>query len=145
MREKAIEHIKSLFRTHQELAELLPEKALSQKLFLPSNTIGGQFWCLVGARQSYTKAVIENGWIGFSCSMTSDDSVNKEIVTNTLNKTTQEFEKMLSGLEWTSVREDLLLDLLEHEAQHQGQFIRYVYGLKYEFPKSWSQRWALGE
>jgi len=37
----------------------------------------------------------------------------------------------------------LLLDLFEHETQHQGQMIRYVYGLGLHFPKSWIDRWAL--
>ena len=37
----------------------------------------------------------------------------------------------------------MLLALLEHEAQHQGQLIRYVYALDYTFPESWASRWAL--
>ncbi len=145
MREKVIEHIKMLFRAHQELAEFLPEEAFGQKLSVPSNTIGGQFWCLIGARESYTKAVKENGWVGFGCSMTSKESSNKQKVIQTLNQTAQKFEEILNGVEWTNDRDGLLLDLLEHETQHQGQFIRYVYGLKYKFPKSWTERWALDE
>jgi len=145
MREQAIEHIKTLFRSHQELAEFLPEEAFGQKMSVPSNTIGGQFWCLIGARESYTKAVKENGWVGFGCSMTSEESINKQEVIHTLSKTAQKFEEMLNGVEWTNTRDDLMLDLLEHETQHQGQLIRYVYGLKYKFPKSWTQRWSLDE
>jgi len=145
MREKVIEHIKALFRAHQELAEILPKEAFGQKLSIPSNTIGGQFWCLIGARESYTKAIKENGWAGFSCSMPQEDTSNKEKVLNSLIKTAQYFERELKGTEWTSDRDDLLLDLLEHETQHQGQLIRYVYGLKYKFPKSWAERWALDE
>ena len=145
MREEVIEHIKALFRAHQELAEILPNEAFGQKLSIPSNTIGGQFWCLVGARESYTKAIKENGWAGFSCSMPQEDTNNKEKVLNSLIKTAQDFEQALKGVEWTNNRDDLLLDLLEHETQHQGQLIRYVYGLKYKFPKSWTERWALDE
>jgi hypothetical protein len=37
----------------------------------------------------------------------------------------------------------LILDLLEHEAQHHGQLIRYLYGLNLEIPESWKTRYAL--
>ena len=145
MREKVIEHIKALFRAHQELAESLPSEAFGQKLSIPSNTIGGQFWCLIGARESYAKAIKENGWAGFSCSMQFESTKDKEQVLKMLSHTAQDFEKILNDVEWTENRDDLLLDLLEHETQHQGQLIRYVYGLKYKFPKSWAERWALYE
>lgn len=145
MREKVIEHINALFRAHQELVEILPDEAFGQKLSIPSNTIGGQFWCLIGARESYGKAIKENGWAGFSCSMSQEDMNNKQKVLTALNTTAQDFEKILNGIEWTTDKDDLLLDLLEHETQHQGQLIRYVYGLKYKFPKSWAERWALDE
>lgn len=39
--------------------------------------------------------------------------------------------------------EDFLFDLLEHEAQHHGQLIRYLYGLGIERPPSWKERYAL--
>jgi len=134
-----------LFRAHQELAESLPREAFGQKLSIPSNTIGGQFWCLIGARESYAKAIKENGWVGFSCFMPFESTTEKEKVLEMLSHTAQDFEKVLKEIEWTNNRDDLLLDLLEHETQHQGQLIRYVYGLKYKFPKSWTERWALDE
>lgn len=145
MRGKVIEHIKALFRAHQELAEILPSEAFGQQLSIPSNTIGGQFWCLIGARESYAKAIKENGWAGFSCSMSFESTNDKKEVSKMLSQTAQDFERILEGIEWTDERDGLLLDLLEHETQHQGQLIRYVYGLKYKFPKSWAERWALDE
>ena len=145
MREKVIEHIKALFRAHEDLAEILPDEAFGQKLSIPSNTIGEQFWCLIGARESYAKAIKENGWAGFSCSMPYGSTNDKHKVLEILLKTAQDFERTINGIEWTADRDSLLLDLLEHEAQHQGQLIRYVYGLEHKFPKSWAERWALDE
>jgi hypothetical protein len=55
-------------------------------------------------------------------------------------------EKVIAHLTSTArahARERLLLDLLEHETQHQGQVIRSVYVLGGSFPESWVQRWAL--
>jgi len=145
MRKKVIEHIKRLFHAHQELAEILPDKAFGKDLSIPSNTIGGQFWCLIGTRESYANAINKNGWAGFNCSMPYEDTNNKHKVLEMLAKTARDFEQTLNGIQWTDVRDYLLLDLLDHESQHQGQLIRYVYGLKYEFPKSWVERWALDE
>jgi spore coat protein CotF len=35
----------------------------------------------------------------------------------------------------------LFMDLLEHEIQHHGQLIRYIYGNKLTFPNGWKQRY----
>ena len=34
-------------------------------------------------------------------------------------------------------------DLLEHEVQHHGQLIRYVYGNRLSFPGSWKRRYTV--
>jgi hypothetical protein len=33
--------------------------------------------------------------------------------------------------------------LLEHEIQHHGQLIRFVYGNRLSFPESWNQRYTV--
>jgi hypothetical protein len=38
---------------------------------------------------------------------------------------------------------ELGFDLLEHEIQHHGQLIRYVYGNKLSFPSSWNKRYTV--
>jgi hypothetical protein len=38
-----------------------------------------------------------------------------------------------------------VLALLEHETQHQGQLIRYLYGLGIARPHTWQQQYALDE
>jgi hypothetical protein len=43
----------------------------------------------------------------------------------------------------TEAQQRLVLDLLEHEAQHHGQLIRYLYGLGLQIPASWKERYAL--
>jgi hypothetical protein len=37
----------------------------------------------------------------------------------------------------------LAFDLLEHEVQHHGQLIRYVYGNSLSFPESWHTRYTV--
>ena len=143
MRVRVIEHLNALFDMHQDLAESLPEEAFGQRLRVPSNTIGGQFWCLIGTRESFARAINEDGWQGWNCSMSAEASQDKQRVGDVLIQAAQQVEETLSSIEWTDYRDGALLDLLEHETQHQGQLIRYVYGLKHEFPKSLADRWAL--
>ena len=38
-----------------------------------------------------------------------------------------------------------VLALLEHETQHKGQLIRYLYGLGIDRPESWQRQYALDE
>lgn len=126
-----------------ELANHLPEDALQAELPVPSNSIGDQFWCLVGARESYTRAIEEGEWQGFTCSMSRDDISSREGILRGLNESTADFYELASYMNWDDPRTELLLDLLEHEVQHMGQLIRYLYGLGYGFPMSWKRRWSL--
>jgi len=38
---------------------------------------------------------------------------------------------------------ELAFTLLEHEVQHHGQIIRYVYANALTFPESWSRRYTV--
>ena len=58
------------FRLYRDLVESIDGGHLGSKLpGLPSNTVGSQLWCVVGARESYARAIGEDGWGGFSCSL----------------------------------------------------------------------------
>lgn len=139
---------KRLARAHRLLDDFvgeLPENLLSSKLSdLPSNTIGQQLWCVVGARTSYLQAAKAGSWQGFSCPLDGDSINIKKDVAASLNQTFGDIDKYLDEAdEMTSVQEDFLWDLLEHEIQHHGQLIRYMYGLKQGAPQSWKDRYNL--
>ncbi len=143
MREAVITHVQAMFAAHSELVEHLPEEALGQALPVPSSTIGQQLWCINGARESFTSAIVEGVWVGYDNSLAYEDSARRAVVRAALESSARTFEAAIAGVAWDSARHGLLLDLLEHEAQHQGQLIRYVYALPYRFPASWAERWAL--
>ncbi len=128
---------------HRQLAEMLPPNAFERSLTDRANTIGAQFWCVVGARESYTRAIENGEWAGFDCSLSGRDISDQGKVVAALTESERAFDDILPGIDWTPVRDELLLDLLEHEAQHQGQLIRFIYGLGYRFPDWWARRWAL--
>ncbi|NQV07063.1 hypothetical protein HQ535_10960 [bacterium] len=142
-RETILDHIQAAFAAHRDLASNLPPDAFGQTLGVPSNTIGAQFWCVVGARESYTAALQAGEWAGFTCTLPAAETTSGDSVVGALDRSATEFSRSLPIDDWTDARRALLLDLLEHEVQHQGQLIRYVYGLGLDFPRSWSDRWAL--
>lgn len=129
------------FRLTLDLVDHLEEDALQLKLQnLPSNTIAGQLWCIIGARESYLKAIEASAWQGFSCSLSNP--ITKADLIRTLDSTFSTF----NGIDFSSLNEiqrSFAFDLLEHEIQHHGQLIRFVFGNRLTFPKSWNVRYTV--
>ncbi len=139
MRQIVIKNIKDRFAVLSELAESLNDFQYSKSLDLPRyKSAEDHFWCLIGARESYFRAIVAGEWQGFSCSL-PDNSKRSDYI-SALKKTEEEFENVLRGVEWSEPSESLLASLYEHEVMHEGQLIRLVYGLGLEMPKS--SRWA---
>ena len=129
------------FRLTHDLVAHLEETSLSLHLpNLPSNRISGQLWCIVGARESYTKAIEAGGWQGFSCSLKTPRV--KQSVLGALEAT----HKRLHEIDFANLSDaqlELAFALLEHEVQHHGQLIRFVYGNGLSFPESWNKRYTV--
>ncbi|MEZ5384232.1 MAG: hypothetical protein R3F13_01825 [Prosthecobacter sp.] len=137
------ERIERSFGLFRDLVECIDADALSSKLpGLPSNAVGLQLWCVVGARESYAQAIKAGQWAGFTCSL--DVTTQKTAVAEALRRSAEGVLTELSGMDaFTDVQHRLVVDLLEHEAAHQGQLIRYLYGLRLPIPESWKARFAL--
>ena len=129
------------FELTADLIDHLDEPALLLDLpGLPSNRIAAQLWCVVGARESYVAAIRAGGWQGFACSLT--ESRSKEAVADALTRTAGDLASV-SFEPFTDAQSDLAFALLEHEVQHHGQLIRYVYANGLTFPKSWNERYTV--
>lgn len=137
--------MRGIFSLYDELAASLPETSLASKLpGLPSNAIGDQLWCVVGARESFARAIHAGEWEGFSCSLSAADTRELEAVGAGLARSTQDVLDAIDDLgSDDNDRWRLTLRLLEHEAAHQGQLIRYLYGLRLPIPAGWKERYAL--
>ncbi|WP_299428951.1 hypothetical protein [uncultured Meiothermus sp.] len=129
------------FQLTSDLVVHLEETSLALDLpNLPSNRIAGQLWCIVGARESYTRAIEAGGWQGFSCSLVEPGV--KQLVLTALEATQGRLNLIdFSGLSDSQL--ELAFALLEHEVQHHGQLIRMVYGNGLTFPQSWNQRYTV--
>ncbi len=131
------------FTLYRDLADSISDGVLGSKLpGLPSNTVGLQLWCVVGARESYARAIKAGEWAGFSCSLASVSE--KAPVSEAIGRSAEGLAEILGTMDsFTDVQSKLMVDLLEHEAAHQGQLIRYLYGLRLPIPDSWKARYAL--
>ena len=129
------------FKLTYDLVSHLDERSLDLDLpNLPSNRIASQLWCIVGARESYMKAIELGTWAGFSCSLA--EPKRKHSVLAVLEATFRQWNG-ISFIGLTDVQIDLAFHLLEHEVQHHGQLIRFVYGNGLTFPKSWNERYTV--
>lgn len=141
MNEKLKTRLDRAFALTSDLVTHLGEGDLRLDLQnLPSNRISGQLWCIVGARESYTRAIETGGWKGFTCSLTAHDT--KQSVRAALEAT----QGRLAGVDFAPLTDpqlDYAWDLLEHELQHHGQLIRFVYGNGLTFPVSWTERYTV--
>ena len=57
--------------TYDYLAMLEPAHFALKLPFETSQTLGYQFWCMVGAQESYTKKLQHGSWQGFSVQLGS--------------------------------------------------------------------------
>jgi len=137
------ERFERSFGMYRDLVDAVGSDGLTRRLGdLRSNTIGAQLWCVVGARESYSRAIAAGAWSGFSCSL--DDTKDPAKVRASLDASQEAVRGALAGLEATDAAGwGYALDLLEHEAAHHGQLIRYLYGLDLTIPESWKRRYAL--
>ena len=123
----------------------MPEAALATKLpGIRSNAVGEQLWCVVGARESFARAIEAGEWSGFSCSLTATETREREAVLAALS---QSADGVLAAIGDLDPQDDdrcrFALQLLEHETAHHGQLIRYLYGLELPIPARWKARYAL--
>lgn len=130
------------FKLTFDLAAHLEEEFLSLDLpNLPSNRIAGQFWCVVGARESYTRAIETGGWKGFSCSLLTPRL--KQSVLGALDSSAARLMNEIDFSALNQAQAEFAFGLLEHEVQHHGQLIRFVYGNTLTFPDSWHRRYSV--
>lgn len=132
-------------RLYRDLIHVLTPELLRSRLpGVRSSRVGNHFWCVVGARESYVRAARAGSWQGFESSLTADD--DPEEIASALAGSAAEVREWIgslpaddeASLEWA-------LHLLEHEAQHHGQLIRYLYAVPLPIPRSWIDQYALEE
>ena len=139
MRATVIHNIEQRISAYADFISAIDGDDLTRKLDIPRNkSVAEHLWCIVGARESYAKALAVGEWQGFSCSMKSYDRESFKLA---LESSGQTLIKAIEAVpDWLSKHDELLAAIAEHEVMHEGQIIRHMYGLGRELPASW--RWA---
>jgi uncharacterized damage-inducible protein DinB len=147
--------VNQLLRRRLELANTLyldfvdtvtSENLGSHLADLPSDTVGHQLWCVLGARESFPRAARAGDWQGFTSPVTKEQTTDAASLRAAFVQTAADVDEWVTGIaadDDDSLR--YVLALLEHETQHHGQLIRYLYGLGIERPQSWQRQYALDE
>ncbi len=139
MRDVIIGNLERRFSAFTDLVEQSDDAALQYKLPVERHkSLVEHLWCVVGARESYTQALIAGEWQGFNCSMTSYTQADFQ---DALDNSATAFSNAVREIDdWDDAREGLLADLAEHEAMHEGGIIRHLYGSGSQIPPS--LKWA---
>lgn len=134
----------AVFALYDELISVLDPAQLRQSLPVPSNPIGMQLWCVVGARETWARAIEAGTWGPFKCSIGSFEETQKPArVADALASSGSAFRDAAKANAEDETRTNFKLALLEHESQHLGQILRYLLGLGIDPPPGWKKRFAL--
>ena len=136
MHEQIITRLQARLKAYDDLAETLDEELLNLKIDVPKHkSLAEHLWCVIGARESYARALEAGSWAGFACSM---QSFSAEDFASKLKASSSAVDAALANLsDWNSDRSELLALLAEHEVMHEGQIIRHMYALERDLPASW--------
>lgn len=142
------ERCRTIIRLSNAMCECAAHHVFSMRLpNVPSNTVGSQFWCVNGARESYTTALTAGRWVGFDNSLPQELDGDKEAVLSALERSQEAFFSAFYSLGDAVVRDvsrlNIILRLIEHEASHHGQLIRYWYALNQQFPPEFARKYSL--
>ncbi len=136
MRKEIEQRLASRFSAYSDLAASLTEDLLSEKIDVPKHkSLAEHLWCVIGARESYAKAIEHGSWQGFGCSLQDFDAQSFQFK---LQESAGAVQSALHDVtDWDDERLSLLASLSEHEVMHEGQIIRHMYALEHELPDSW--------
>lgn len=134
-----VRSVTSRIQAYADFVAMIDPADLGAKLDVPKDkSVAEHLWCVVGARESYAKALTSGQWQGFSCSVSTYDRESFELA---LASSGEALLAAIQGVSaWSSQHDELLLAVSEHEVMHEGQIIRHMYGMGRELPGSW--RWA---
>jgi hypothetical protein len=140
----------SLRRLTYDYLDILEPAHFVQKLpFATSQTLGYQFWCMLGAQESYIKKLQHGKWQGFSSSLDQFDEITSSIVTQQMKLADNALVQLLSTvnsdyqLQNGQYGHEVAFQIIKHESHHHGQLINFMFCFHFPIPQSWHDEWNL--
>lgn len=140
MRQTIVDNLTKRLAFYADLVDQAEDHTINAELDVPRNrSLGMHLWCIVGARESFAKAItagVMGGWASSVKKFERNEFAAK------LASSGQVLLEAINGVDdWTPEREALLAQIAEHEVMHEGQIIRLMYGLEEPLPASCA--WAV--
>lgn len=125
---------------YADLAAQVDDDTINAELDVPRHrSLGMHLWCVVGARESFARAIEAGRMQGWSSSVR--EFKQTEFAAKLASSARTLLEAVRGVAEWTPERERLLAQIAEHEVMHEGQIIRVMFGLEKPLPNSCA--WAV--
>ena len=139
MRSGVISRIEARFAAYADIAAAVDSEQIHDRLDIPRHrTVAEHLWCVISSRLTYARSIEASAteeWRG------AEFSREVEGFRAQLASSAASAKAAIAGVEaWTPERDELLLDLAEHEAMHEAQIIRHFFAAALPMPPS--LRWA---
>lgn len=124
-----IDKLETVFNMNNEHLSIINDEQLKLRIEgVRSSSIGNQIVCIARARDAYMKSILEDKGFSWDPDFPYEDRYDQEKMLNHMvNVGNESISKLRTIKEFSNNQLDLIMDLIGHEYQHQGQLIRYYY------------------
>ncbi len=140
-----IKKLKRVFAMNNEFLSTIAEDDLKLRLKgMRSDSIASQITCIIGCRDSYSKCLPIDEQFRWSPDFPYSERYNLIKLKSHLEEVGEKVVCELESIDLLSDNQQgLIMDLISHEYQHQGQIIRYFYANGLEMPNTVKTEWHL--
>lgn len=135
--------------TYDYLAQLSSEQLSLRLPFEKSQTLGYQFWCMVGAHESYLAKLETGAWQGFGCSLDGAGEMTPALIREKMQAADARMAALLGSMDLEQrlangrPAYEVVMQMIKHEMHHHGQLINFLYCHRLPIPATWQDEWAL--
>jgi hypothetical protein len=141
---------RNIRRLTYDYLDLLDAAQLELTLPFPeSKSLGYQFWCMVGAHESYLKKLEHGAWQGFASSLDQFAQVTPDVIKQQMRQADETMHALLQRIDLAQPLKSgqpgygVVMQMIKHEMHHHGQLINFMFCHHLPIPASWHDEWAL--
>jgi hypothetical protein len=150
MNEILMSEWQTIRRLTYDYLDLLSAAQLELTLPFPeSKSLGYQFWCMVGAHESYLRKLEQGEWKGFAASLDQFDLVTPAVIKQQMAQVDAAMQALLQRIDLEQLLKNgqpghaVVFQMIKHEMHHHGQLINFLFCHHLPIPASWREEWAL--
>ncbi|MBX3013584.1 MAG: DinB family protein [Caldilineaceae bacterium] len=135
--------------TYAYLDALQPEQLALRLPFPTSQSLGYQFWCMVGAHESYLHKLEKGAWQGFASSLDQFTEITPAIIKAQMQQADARLSQLLQQIDLNAPLHNgepgytVVFQMIKHEMHHHGQLINFLFCHQLAIPPAWQAEWSL--